>query len=1137
MEDYSSIDLSNFDKVLKFRTLNRDHNFLFLLVKNSIEIYEPIKLNLLYTFHLDDTILNFEISPVDSSVVLNTKHMLERYYLKSNNLHDYDLKIKYERSQSKNIENIQDISISSLGDLIAVIDRLKTIRILNKDLEILKNISLELLMVKNLSFPVEFFNFTYDTKNVCLCRFGQNMVTFVYKQVDLSEDNKSEYAEKTIYYKDNILYLKEMQKELDDYLVYPDSSIFFMLTEGLNFLILRKTISQIDNVPNLVILSHIDLSVHTEYINFPSISFSLLYNNENPIFKTSNFDAEILSNLKSGFINIESWTNFQNKNSIVNDGFFNLSTYEHKNVSKDYLVFHLKEGLVLNIIEGLYSHPYNNLFIETFCKIPTDNNFCEEFLLIKMTKTLDRRYCLYFLDDNLLVRKYQFKNEIESGIWDSEKMLKIFKNIQTSDYNDRIHKTIILEYQGNNSLIFLKNSKQEIARLLVVKDIKISDLQWIQNTNYIIFIINQKIAIINFFSKFFDNKIIRLDEQVLVDKHILLNNFPDIQRLKLNNNFLVEALNKHLKTHDSNEAKFSFLVIETGKVTLADFHIESSGIEVSGKEFFGHLHIRESFERSNQLELQDNYLFTDHNLVYYKIDKTKHILTIKEYKENKNIFQVLLLEELLYSNVFLNNYLIFISKDYILTYDYSNSSFYRVTNNLINKQNFEGKLDLLKIGIFVYIVYITSTGILFVRIPINKNRYEEFRLVFNFPEQITNTERTNLMMNNNLIALNEAQIESISTISKLKHNMQFECHEKILFLINSNPVSLFDLETFLDFFLSNDEEIVKLILNIFSDLCMQIGDYKESFKSSKLIPNFYRLENINYLIKIIFENQMDLSQKKKLADDEGDLSDLGYRSSLGANEKVITESKLNPYSKQASTIIKTNPHLKFKVEEDDQTDNPINNVASNPNLVHLKTIYDVVSSENTRNVDNFTKYFILKIRSVNEELENDTFKLSTADLCWISFINDQEYLLKFLSKDKSMFMTWKFLKRFSIPLWIKNDYKLKELLETVGKNEYKLLQKKENHGDSTQKNYAEYVALYFYLANKSNMIIELYGKEFHNSAIRDFLLSDFKKPEKRKAAIKNARSVMEKKKFILAAYLFLLGGDLRVIINFNFSPP
>ena len=101
---------------------------------------------------------------------------------------------------------------------------------------------------------------------------------------------------------------------------------------------------------------------------------------------------------------------------------------------------------------------------------------------------------------------------------------------------------------------------------------------------------------------------------------------------------------------------------------------------------------------------------------------------------------------------------------------------------------------------------------------------------------------------------------------------------------------------------------------------------------------------------------------------------------------------------------------------------------------------------------------------------------------------------------------------FNIPMWLKSDIKLKELLEHVGKNEYKKLLRDEakNTEDKTpERNYTEKVALYFYLADKMNLIEDYYKREPQNQKIMNFIMRDFKSAKNRKAAKENPSYCVE----------------------------
>jgi hypothetical protein len=1091
-------------------------------------------------------------------------------------------------------------------------------------------------------FPLEFFQITYDTKNICLSKYNHNKISLLYKKgssggLSLNsggqEDNR-EYEEKIIKFKDKILYLKEMQKDFSSYLNYPNSTIFFILLENLNFLIVRK-IFEIDEAtgesyPDIIILQHIDISTQTEYLNFPFVSFSLLYDNENPIFRHSNeTPLDYSSELSSGIYNPEGWYKFTNKNTLESDtGLMNLTSFYHKNISIDFLLINLKENLVLYKIEGLHSHPYNNLNISSTIQVKTDVNFSSKFLLLKMTKTLDRKYCVYFLDQNNLIRKYNFEDSyLRSSrslmptdsfytdnhipINDSEKTLNIFSNISYCEFNDKNRKTFLLEHfkgditEDKKSIITILNSKLEISKLIIFKKEFIQNLHWIENSDFLIFTLSSgKIGIIFYFSKFLNKKINEVDEEYLKDKFILIDlknpqspqlksqldefginfNSDEILHLKLDSIFnITPHIQKPLKSKNHNDIKFELLIITNQNLILSEISIESfsGGVHADkiGKND-ENLNLDKNLNHSNHTDstYQDpefiskiifknseftsrltdktilktgEVIFNEDKIYYCDMNSKTNIFSVKEIDSNNlkhnTVFQLLALDELYWKNIFYNNYIIFITQTYINSYDLSSGTFYRVRNDIVKDKNIPSKsIDLIKFGIYLYLVFITNESIRLIRIPRNKNKNEQLIFTFNYNFEISKNY-SKVLIRNNCIILNESQIVRFADVTTTQHNLNFESENlKTLMVINSNPSSLYDMDTFTDFLLSGNEEIVKLILNMFCDLFKNVDNFKDIYKNTKMIPNFYKLEHIEYVVKVIFENDLNLMNlgeeyAKILEEQSQNLEGLQLDLPLKAtrDRSSSTRKSLSQFNNLSK--------LKFKLEEDESEKNPINIIcSSNQNLRHLKNVYEVISSENTRNVDNFTKYFILKMMYKTNELESNTFKLSTADLCWISLINDQEYLLKFLSKsskskDYSRNINWKFMKMFSIPLWIKNDYKLKELMEIVGRNEYKLQKEQEistgtninqpSQETSILKNYAENVALYFFLANKPNTILELFDKELHNEAVKKFIMRDFSVEKNRKLAKKHAGDLIDKKKYLFAAYFFLLADDIHSALD------
>jgi hypothetical protein len=792
MTDYK-INLNNFDKIIKFRSLNIDHNFIFLKIKNTIQVYDPIKLNILYSIYLSESITKFEISPKDSSVILSTAKSIQLYELNTKNLQDYDLKIKYNKKYENDIENIEEISISLLGDIYAIIDVFKNIKILKQDLTVLKTIIMkyEFLPPSVSLFPLEFFNLSYDTKNICLCRYEYNNLSLVHRNKNYTREENNEYVESVINFKTKILYLKEMQKDFNDYILYPDSSIYFMLGEYCNFLILRKIFDE-EDIPNLIILSHIDLSTQTESYRFPSISFSLLYNNQNPIFNATCENGN--NELRSYIVSTYRWDELKSKNSIDEpNSVFQVGTFYHKNISNDFLLFNFKENLILYKIEGLYSHPYNNLKVEVSNKIATDNYFSSEFLLLKMTKTLDRRFCVYFLDQNNMIRKFQFPHDSKNTIFDSSKLMKIYSNIVCSDHNEKNRKTLILEYQENKSVVIILNSKLEVTRVLEFEDLIIKNLSWVLESDFFIFTFDNKIAIINYISKYLDNVIKTLTVEDITKYHILKEFDDEIVEIKINPGNQVSHLTRSIRLTGYNDIKFELLNLFKDNIMILDLTIESGdGSLTDDHEYMVKMAIKSELLENKLYDKTTGTVrpvaFRDDNLYYFNTDYHK-TNTMNIYRNKDIIFQTAAFTEILYSNILLNNNVIFITRNYINYFDISTNSFYRVKNNYIKDKNYKGCIDAFKLGIFTYISFTDVNGIGLVRVPRNKNYKEEFNFVFKYTQDI-HPLRTKINIRNNTIVLNESQVLKLAEITKIKHGLKFNYDDKILLLLNSSKLVL-----------------------------------------------------------------------------------------------------------------------------------------------------------------------------------------------------------------------------------------------------------------------------------------------------------------------------------------------------------
>ena len=94
---------------------------------------------------------------------------------------------------------------------------------------------------------------------------------------------------------------------------------------------------------------------------------------------------------------------------------------------------------------------------------------------------------------------------------------------------------------------------------------------------------------------------------------------------------------------------------------------------------------------------------------------------------------------------------------------------------------------------------------------------------------------------NKMIIFNETQLEVLDKISNLNQSLLQYSNKnknyKQLVLLNSNAGSLFDNDTFLDYFLSDNENIIKMILNIFcyEYRILKLNDRQQIYQNSKLI--------------------------------------------------------------------------------------------------------------------------------------------------------------------------------------------------------------------------------------------------------------------------------------------------------------
>ena len=1177
--------IQEYESIIKFRSLDHVHNFIFIKNKNTILVLEPIRLIYLYSFHHNEIIVDFNLSR-DNSLILCSSTKLEIYKLVTPNLSDNQIKIKYELYKSIEVEHLQNISISHLSDVIVTINNHRIIKLYDMELNLIKalNLIVNFIPKEVEMFPLNYFTLNYDTKTILLIKYNLEKISFVYKiRAEEAEnelgvgDQIKEYAEKIISFNEKIIYAKEYLKNFSMYINYQDSSIMFVLTQGLNFLILQKFYEfnekTYDSIPNLRTLLYINLSNQSEIKNDQYISFSLLYDNESPVFKT---DFSEYKDLQSGILDMDPWRNKKFKNTLSEDdeSFLNYNEKNFKNISCDYILFNFQENVFIYKINGLQSPPFNNPWIDSYSSLNLDQNYEKNFTLLKAIKTFDRKYSLFFKDKYNNIRKFILDNQsqdtnltsmssqtieetdeskinkiINISLNDSNYAFTMYKNIINAKYNSGNRKTFIHQKIGNDNLIILVNFRLKFFKMLIFEDLELQNIDWIKNSNFLIFSYYKNkynelygskpsIGIIYIYSKYLDKSFNRIHEDMIRDKFIKINIEKKISKdtnyihnIFLDNEYHTkrDEINEENNqdeniANETNEGNITFndvstyLLIKTEESLYHCFlklYQNSKKKDIDYKEYNYDFHLNYSLDKKNFNVPEDDinfwkkkkFIFNSKEIFYTKFDNNLGIISIIKINKSlktKIIYQSVLVGKLLDLIHFFNNYIIYISEFYINTYDIINRTFYRIRNDFIKEDEIKkGQccIHLSFFGVYLRLSLLNKDDIKIIRIPRNKNLNEIYSFKFKYKFEIGKFNMINY--SNKMIIFNETQMEKFDKITDLQqillNNNDSNKNYKHLVLLNSNAGSLFDNDTFMDYFLSDNENIIKMILNLF---CYQykafkLSDTKDKYQNSKLVPNY--LASFDFIKKIIFDENF--------------------------HSKIIADKKFNV--------------LTFNKDLDDPQNNPIQIMCSkNSNINHMKYVYDLLADESTKKIDSFTKYFMLKMHYKKKDFEKKAFKLSTVDLCWISLITNQSDLLNFICHGKVETINWEIMTMFNIPLWIKSDAKLKELLVEVAKNSYKQQfideTRNKNTIDSNKiklRNYTENIALYLYLAGQQKMIIDYYNKEPHNEKIMKFVMRDFKIKKNRNAAHENADTLMNKKKYIYAAYFYLLSDDIRSALD------
>ena len=138
---------------------------------------------------------------------------------------------------------------------------------------------------------------------------------------------------------------------------------------------------------------------------------------------------------------------------------------------------------------------------------------------------------------------------------------------------------------------------------------------------------------------------------------------------------------------------------------------------------------------------------------------------------------------------------------------------------------------------------------------------------------------------------------------------------------------------------------------------------------------------------------------------------------------------------------------------------------------------------------------------------------SGQELCWANQCANTEALLEAVIGDQmNADVSWSMLKRLGIPIWLRRDEELRNLVERCAKAEF-----------ARTKNVDD-CAILFVITGRVKVLAGLY-KATQNTRLYEFMCRDFSDPRHREAALKNAYALLSKHRYTFAAVFFVLAGQ------------
>ena len=344
--------------------------------------------------------------------------------------------------------------------------------------------------------------------------------------------------------------------------------------------------------------------------------------------------------------------------------------------------------------------------------------------------------------------------------------------------------------------------------MIIFENIDIININWIKNSNFLIFTYYKKekyddlsphIGIIYIYSKFLNKNFNRINEDMINKKFINLNvrkifkkEIKNIYNIFLDNEFFTKG--SEISEENENEEQ----ILEKSDLDTISFNDVSTYLLVKSEEDLYHCFLNIASNKNQKEEqeykadfnlnfslnkkvfkyqenedfwIKKKFIFNSKEIFYTTFDSKLDIISILKLdksKKIKKIYESVSIGKLLDLIFFFNNYIIYISEFYINTYDIMNRTFYRLRNDYIKEEEIKSgqcNIHISFFGVYLRLSLLNKKGIKIIRIPRNKNLNETFSFEFKYEFELGDFNTINY--SNKMIIFNESKVEVLDKISNL----------------------------------------------------------------------------------------------------------------------------------------------------------------------------------------------------------------------------------------------------------------------------------------------------------------------------------------------------------------------------------